>query len=135
MTALMKIPPPFSSEKVCGLVVRGYTMGAIRDGWVVVISDKFQKPAEELDDQLCVVKTMAGRILLRFVKVGRRAGRWDLLSVTGEPRLDEELAWAEPVLCIIPHTLTPTEINYLGEIPMGELLPSNRENISEADDA
>ncbi|MDT6942603.1 hypothetical protein RI570_21370, partial [Brucella pseudogrignonensis] len=49
------------------------------------------------------------RDLVRFVKKGRKPGRYDLLTVTGEPIIDAELKWAAEVTLIKPHVPTDKE--------------------------
>lgn len=119
---VMTVLAPHATDETIGVSVRGYTMGAIRDGWIVFFKDRKSKPHEGLQDELCVVKTIDGRLLLRFVKKARRVNRWDLVSVTGDPIIDAELAWAEPVDYIQPHKLTEDDIAALAEIPAGDLL-------------
>lgn len=112
---------PFATEDMVAVTVRGYSMGAIRDGWLIYFRHRESKPVRELQDELCIVKTRCGRILLRFLKRGRLPERWDLLSVTGEPMMDVELMWAERVEFIRPHKLSEEDIEALNEIPSGEL--------------
>lgn len=97
------VPSPFSTPKTVAKVVRGYTMGAIRDGWLVFYEEEFLPPHAGLVDKLCVVLTSDGRDLVRFIKKGRKPGRYDLLSVTGEPILDAKLEWAAEVTWIKPY--------------------------------
>jgi hypothetical protein len=106
-------PAPYPTEDMAAVSVRGYLMGAIKDGWLVFFRNRKSTPSDEIIDQLCVVKTDAGRVLLRFVKKGRKPNTWDLVSVTGDPFLDMSLEWAEPVEWIRPHQITEGEKRYL----------------------
>ena len=115
------VPCPQATDDMIGLAVRGYTMGGIRDGWLVFIRNNETKPHDLLQDDLCVVKTHEGRMFLRFVRKGRRPDRWDLLSVTGDPMMDVELRWCEKVQWIQPYRLSQAQIDSLGTIPDGEL--------------
>lgn len=106
-------PGPYPTEDMAAVSVRGYSMGAIKDGWMVFFRDRRSPASDEIIDRLCVVKTKAGRVLLRFVKKGRKPDTWDLVSVTGDPFLDVILEWAEPVEWIRPHQITEDELRYL----------------------
>lgn len=103
---IFRIPQPYSTPSTVAKVVRGYSMGAIRDGWLVFYEQDFAPPHDGLIDKLCVVMTSDDRDLIRFVKKGRKPGRYDLLTVTGEPILDAELKWAAEVTLIKPHVPT-----------------------------
>lgn len=61
-------------------------------------------------DELCVVETSDGRIMVRVVRPGRLPGRYDLLTATGEPELDIELIWAEVVTWIKPYRPGEAEV-------------------------
>lgn len=100
------VPMPSSTPNTVAKVVRGYSMGAIRDGWLVFYEQEFLPPHAGLVDKLCVVMTSDDRDLVRFIKKGRKPGRYDLLTVTGEPILDAELKWAAEVTWIKPHILS-----------------------------
>lgn len=116
---ILTIPAPYSTPITAGYVVRGYNMGAIKDGWVVFI-ERTERPAHDgLVDELCVVKTISGKLYVRFLRKGRLADRWDLLSVTGPAILDAELEWAAPVTWVKPHTLSKSEVQALRDAPTG----------------
>ncbi|MCM0752006.1 hypothetical protein DEA98_14135 [Brucella pseudogrignonensis] len=101
--AIIRVPQPDFTPNTVAKVVRGYSMGAIRDGWLVFYEQEFAPPHAGLRDKLCVVMTSDDRDLVRFVKKGRLPGRYDLLTVTGEPILDAELKWAAEVTLIKPY--------------------------------
>ena len=104
------LPAAFTAKRAAAYSVRGYTMGAIRDGWWAFVAGQQTKPNDDLVDELCIAHTKSGRTLLRFLRKGRIPGTWDLLSVTGDPLLDQELLWAERVIWLEPHKITHTEI-------------------------
>lgn len=110
----MMTPGPHVTDEMVAMSVRGYTMGAIRDGWIVFFNNHRTVPHDGHIDELCVVETDTGRVLLRFLKKGRKTGTWDLVSVTGEPMLDVDLKWAERIEWIRPHKITPEEMQLLG---------------------
>lgn len=106
-------PGPQTTEDMVAMSVRGYTMGAIRDGWMVFFHNRQSRPHDGLIDELCVVKTDTDRVMLRFLKRGRKPDTWDLLPVSGTPTLDAVLVWAEKVEWIRPHKITDTELVFL----------------------
>ncbi len=112
----MMSPAAFGAQDAAAFSVRGYSMGAIRDGWWAFISSRRRKPNDDLVDELCIARTREGRTLLRFLRKGRKPGTWDLVSVTGDPLLDHELEWAERVIWLEPHRITHTEIDALQEV-------------------
>lgn len=112
----LSVPRPCATPNTVAKAVRGYSMGAIRDGWIVYYEQEFKPPHDGLIDKLCVVMTSDGRDLIRFIKKGRKPGCYDLLSVTGEPILDAELKWAAEVTWIKPHTLTDNQILGLEQV-------------------
>jgi hypothetical protein len=60
-------PAAFDAQDAAAFSVRGYSMGAIRDGWWAFISRRRRKPNDDLVDELCIARTSAGRTLLRFL--------------------------------------------------------------------
>ena len=110
-TPLFTVPTPKSTPNTIGMVIRGYNMGALKDGWFVFGEAPTEPPHDGLIDELCIVKSADdGRIYVRFLKRGRLPGRWDLLSVTGPAMLDVALEWATLVDWIKPHSLTEREL-------------------------
>lgn len=103
--------PDWAGKKPVARLARGHTMGAIKDGWVIIHDDQRRPMRPELIDELCVVMLRDGRCLVRVVKASHQPGHFDLLSVTGPDILDAELVWAEPVTLIIPYK--PTAEDYL----------------------
>jgi len=104
------VPAPSATYRTFAYAIRGYNMGAIRDGWIVYAEPPARPPHDGLVDELCLAKEIAGKVYLRFLKRGRTPGRWDLLSVTGPAMLDVELEWATLVDWIKPHTLSKQQI-------------------------
>ncbi|RVJ38497.1 hypothetical protein [Sinorhizobium medicae] len=100
--------------------VRGYSMGAIRDGWWAFTNGLKGKPNDDLIDELCIARIKSARTLLRFLRKGRKPRTWDLVSVNGDPLLDQELEWAERVVWLEPHRVTHTEIDALDRLGTAE---------------
>ncbi len=113
----MMMTPAFAREAAAvAYSVRGYSMGAIRDGWWAFIPGRRSRPNDDLINELCIAHTKDGKTLLRFLQKGRKAGTWDLISVTGDPLLDQELEWAERVIWLEPHKITHSEIGALQDM-------------------
>lgn len=106
---ILRVQLPALDEHAAAYAVRGYQMGAIRDGWLVICDDRELPPHEGLIDQLCVVRTADHRVLVRFLKKGRKPNTYDLLSVTGAPEIDAVLTWASPVQWIRPYVPSQEE--------------------------
>lgn len=104
------LPAAFTAKRAAAYSVRGYTMGAIRDGWWAFVPGQQTKPNDDLVDELCIAHTKSGRTMLRYLRKGRAPGTWDLLSITGDPLLDQELIWAERVIWLEPHKITHSEV-------------------------
>lgn len=104
---------PYFTEDTGAMSIRGYSMGAIRDGWLVYFENHKSRPHDGLVDELCVAKLKDGRCMTRFLKKGRKPGRWDLVAISGEPVLDAELEWAERVEWIRPHRPSDAELAFL----------------------
>lgn len=113
---MMMRPASLESQSAVAYSVRGYSMGAIRDGWWAFTHGLKGRPNDDLIDELCIARTRSGRTLLRFLRKGRMPGTWDLVSVTGDPQLDQELEWAERVVWLEPHRVTHTEIDDLQKL-------------------
>lgn len=114
---MMMRPASLEAQSAVAYSVRGYSMGAIRDGWWAFTHGLKGKPNDDLIDELCIARTKSGRTLLRFLRKGRKPRTWDLVSVTGDPLLDQELEWAERVIWLEPHSITHTEIEQLQSLP------------------
>ncbi|MDX0849166.1 hypothetical protein GOD74_12165 [Sinorhizobium medicae] len=73
----MMMTPAFAREAAAvAYSVRGYSMGAIRDGWWAFIPGRRSRPNDDLINELCIAHTKDGKTLLRFLQKGRKAGTW-----------------------------------------------------------
>lgn len=103
------------NDGLIGFVVRGHTLGLIKDGWKVFIDQRRRPPTDRLIDELCVVRTADGKILMRVLKKARRPGTYDLVTATGPHMLDVPLVWAEKILLIVPGELSGEEVAILND--------------------
>ncbi len=106
---IMTIKTPEITEKTVARPLRGHTMGAIEDGWLIYYDDNETPPRPEIDGKLCVVLTGDNRLLTRKVRKAWVPDHWDLLTITGEQRVNQRLVWAELVKMIVPHDLSDEE--------------------------
>lgn len=94
---LDRVPrPPGASEKTVALEIRGDSLGAVFDRWLVFYDDIRSPVTPDLIGKLCVVGLPDGRVLVKKIRVGRN-GAFDLLSNTEEPIAGVEIHWAAAV--------------------------------------
>ncbi len=77
--------------------VRGHSLGALFDNWLVFYDDIRNPPDDSLIGRMCVCGLADGRVLIKAVKHSQNAGLWNLLSNTEPPIYDVGLDWAAPV--------------------------------------
>lgn len=95
--------PPRGKTSLVAVVVRGDSMaGTVDDGSTVYYDDRRTPPSEDLIGRLCIVCLKDGRVLLKKLRQGRSAGRWDLYSANGPVMIDQVVEWAAKVLFIAP---------------------------------
>jgi hypothetical protein len=77
--------------------IRGHSLGALFDNWLVFYDDIRNPPDESLVGRMCVCGLSDGRVLIKSVKKSPNTGLWNLLSNTEPPIYDAGLDWAAPV--------------------------------------
>lgn len=110
------LPFPSQTDRTSARLVRGHRFEPIKDGWLLLYEDNQTAPSESMVGELCIVRTDDGRVLVRILRKGRKPGRWDLLTGSGEQELDAALVWAEPVTMIVPFNPTPEQSALFGDI-------------------
>jgi phage repressor protein C with HTH and peptisase S24 domain len=94
--------PPNVTPTMVALRVRGDSMAPmIGDGWLVYY-DRHETGQEIAAGKPYVVGLADGRVLVKKLVHGRRAGCYDLYSVNAEPMLDQPVMWMALVKAIIP---------------------------------
>lgn len=96
------IAPEGATSETAGVVIRGSSLGATFEGWVVFFNNHRRAPHRGLLGQMCVAGLADGRILVKQLKAGQLEGRFDLHSNTEPPIYDAEVVWASPVITISP---------------------------------
>lgn len=77
--------------------VRGHSLGALFDNWLVFYDDVRDPPDDSLIGKMCVCGLADGRILIKAIKRSPSTGLWNLISNTEPPIYDVGLDWAAPV--------------------------------------
>lgn len=101
---LDEVPAPDSaSDRTVAVEVRGESLGALFDRWLVFYDDVHRPVTTDQIGRLCVVGLRDGRIMVKKVQKSRgRNGLFHLLSNTEAPILDVEIEWAARVINMVP---------------------------------
>jgi hypothetical protein len=99
-----EVPAPDSaSDRTVAVEVRGESLGALFDRWLVFYDDVHRPVTTDQIGRLCVVGLRDGRIMVKKVQKSRgRQGLFHLLSNTEGPILDVEIEWAARVINMVP---------------------------------
>lgn len=94
--------PPNTTSTMVALRVQGDSMEPmIGNGWLVYY-DRLDGWDIIATGKPYVVGLADGRVLVKKLVLGRRAGCYDLYSVNAEPLLDQQVSWLARVRAIIP---------------------------------
>jgi phage repressor protein C with HTH and peptisase S24 domain len=97
------MPPKDGSATLVAVTVQGDSMsGALEDGWTVYYDNRRDPPDETLHAKLCIVGLRDGRVLIKKLYPGRKAGHYDLHSVNAPALLDQPVEWAARITWIAP---------------------------------
>lgn len=94
--------PESSSEATVAVEIRGESLGAIFDRWLVYYDDVHRPVTADLIGRLCVVGLDDGRVLIKKIQRSRTRGLFHLLSNTEAPLLDVAVEWAALVKIMTP---------------------------------
>lgn len=94
--------PDGSSETTVAVEIRGESLGALFDRWLVFYDDVRRPVTTDQLNRLCVVSLRDGRILVKKIQKSRSPGLYHLLSNTEAPILDVEIEWAAKVKNMVP---------------------------------
>lgn len=95
--------PPGGSRKARALEVRGHSMPFFaEDGALVYFEDQHTQPTRDMLGRVVVVETAGGEVLVKRLLRGSTADVYDLESINGPTRRDEQLNWAAFVTAVIP---------------------------------
>lgn len=95
--------PDGSTEATVAVEIRGTSLGALFDRWLIFYDDVRNPPDDSLMRKLCVLGLRDGEtILVKKISPGSRPGRYTLTSNADEPILDADVAWAAKVKAMVP---------------------------------
>lgn len=90
--------PPGGGDESRALEVRGHSGGDFApNGAIVYFDDQRQPPTPDMIGYPCVVETEDGRVLLKRLLNGSRAGLYDLESRNGPTLSDVKIRWAAEI--------------------------------------
>jgi hypothetical protein len=95
-------PPEFAGPHTVAVEIRGESLGAFFDRWLVFYDDVRRPITPDLIGRLCVVGLEDGRVLIKKVQRSRTKGLFHLLSQTEQPILDVAVEWAAKVKNMVP---------------------------------
>lgn len=100
---LGEVPAPEgSTENTVAVEIRGESLGALFDHWLVFYDDVRNPITPDLIGRLCVVGLEDGRVLVKKVKNSRTRGLFHLISQTEGPIFDVAIEWAARVKNMAP---------------------------------
>jgi hypothetical protein len=94
--------PDDASASTVAVQVRGHSLGALFDNWLVFYDDVRDPPGDDLVGRMCVCGLSDGRVLVKALKRSQIAGLWTLLSNVEPPIYDVALDWAALVRAMRP---------------------------------
>jgi hypothetical protein len=94
--------PDGASQDTVAVEIRGESLGALFDRWLVFYDDVHRPITPDQVGRLCVVGLADGRILIKQIKRSRSGKHYHLLSNTEAPILDVEIEWAAKVINMVP---------------------------------
>ena len=86
--------PDAASPSTVAVQIRGHSLGALFDNWLVFYDDIHDPPGDSWVGRMCVCGLSDGRVLVKALKRSQIAGLWTLLSNTEPPIYDVALDWA-----------------------------------------
>ena len=90
-------PPRDATEATVAVEIRGESLGAYFNRWLVFYDQIHHPVIEDLVGELCVVGLEDGRVLIKQIQRGRPPGRFTLISANDDPIENVPLKWAARV--------------------------------------
>jgi len=95
--------PPGGTNRAVALRIAGHSMrGVADDGGLIYFEDQRTPPTPDMLGQVVVVETDGDEVLVKRLRRGSKAGRYDLESVIGPTRENCKIRWAAHITAIIP---------------------------------
>jgi len=93
-------PIDTANEQTRALEIRGKSMGAIYDRWIVFFDDTRMPVTPDLIGRVCVIRLADGRTVIKKLE-SQPNGLYRLVSEHGEPIVDAVVEWASAVKLIM----------------------------------
>jgi phage repressor protein C with HTH and peptisase S24 domain len=90
-------PPPGLTEDTVAVEIRGDSLGAFFNRWLVFYDDVRRPVTPDLIGELCIVGLEDGRILIKQIQRSKTEGLFNLISSTEKPITDVAIEWAARV--------------------------------------
>jgi len=94
--------PAGATPNTVGVEIRGDSLGALFDRWLVFYDDVRSPVTADLIGKLCVVGLPDDRVLIKRLHRGKAAGTFTLISERDEPIIDVVVDWAAKVKNMVP---------------------------------
>ena len=95
--------PEWASPATVAVEIRGDSLGELFDRWLVYYDDVRRPVTADLIGRLCVVGLADGRVLVKKVTKGTKAGHYTLISSRQEkPIKNVQIEWAGIVKQMVP---------------------------------
>lgn len=100
---LDRVPAPAdATDSTVAVEIRGDSLGAPFDRWLVYYDDVHRPITRALFNQLCVVGLADGRVLIKKVVPSKMKGLFHLVPSIGETIMDVPIEWAAKVIRMQP---------------------------------
>ena len=90
-------PPPGLTEDTVAVEIRGDSLGAFFNRWLVFYDDVRRPVTPDLIGELCIVGLEDGLILIKQIQRSKTEGLFNLISSTEKPITDVAIEWAARV--------------------------------------
>ena len=90
-------PPPGLTEDTVAVEIRGDSLGAFFNRWLVFYDDVRRPVTPDLIGELCIVGLEDGLILIKQIQRSKTEGLFNLISSTEKPIADVAIEWAARV--------------------------------------
>lgn len=94
--------PDGATPSTVAVEVRGESLGALFDRWLIFYDDVHDPPRGRLLNRLCVCGLPDGRVLVKKLQRGQLPGLFNLISNTEPPIYDAQVEWAAAVKAMVP---------------------------------
>lgn len=94
--------PQGATESTVAVEIRGESLGAFFDRWLVFYDDVRRPMTPDLIGRLCVVGLADERVLIKKPVRSKARGLFHLLSQAEDPIMDVQIEWAAKVKSMVP---------------------------------